>query len=152
MGSLGGKGLIIIMHPRPPGMHLGNRDQQLTTNFKLWVENFCVPSHWRHVSMWWFQNRVCPYPEKRNRHVFVNISPTLIHQWKGLHAYYSMETKKKAIFIFKKVRNWTFLICAEINIQLGLNMHLYEDIGDASSFLRGSTSSYFLCLCTECPV
>ena len=28
-----------------------------------------------------------------------------------------------------------------INIQVGLNMHLYDDIGDASSSLRGSTSS-----------
>ena len=28
---------------------------------------------------------------------------------------------------------------AEINIQVGLNMHLYDDIGDASSSLRGST-------------
>ena len=29
-----------------------------------------------------------------------------------------------------------------INIQVGLNMHLYDDIGDASSSLRGSTSSF----------
>ena len=27
------------------------------------------------------------------------------------------------------------------NIQVGLNMHLYDDIGDASSYVRGSTSS-----------
>ena len=26
--------------------------------------------------------------------------------------------------------------------QVGLNMHLYDDIGDASSSLRGSTSSF----------
>ena len=40
----------------------------------------------RHVSMWGFQNRVCPsvrpsvcpHPEKRNRLSFVNISPTLV--------------------------------------------------------------------------
>ena len=36
----------------------------------------------RHVSIWGFQNRVCPsvclYPEKRYHHSFVNISPTLI--------------------------------------------------------------------------
>ena len=30
---------------------------------------------------------------------------------------------------------------AEI-VQVGLNMHLYDDIGDASSSLRGSTSSF----------
>ena len=32
-------------------------------------------------------------------------------------------------------------IILSINIQVGLNMHLYDDIGDASSSLRGSTSS-----------
>ena len=40
----------------------------------------------RHVSIWWFQNRVClsvrpsvcPHPEKRNPLSFVNISPTLV--------------------------------------------------------------------------
>ena len=31
---------------------------------------------------------------------------------------------------------------AEINIQVSLNMHLYVDIGDASSSLWGSTSSF----------
>ena len=29
----------------------------------------------------------------------------------------------------------------EINIQVGLNMHLFGDIGDASSSFRGSISS-----------
>ena len=28
-----------------------------------------------------------------------------------------------------------------INIQVGLNMHLHDDIGNASPFLRGTTSS-----------
>ena len=32
-------------------------------------------------------------------------------------------------------------IILSINIQVGLNMHPYDDIGDASSSLRGSTSS-----------
>ena len=30
------------------------------------------------------------------------------------------------------------------NIHVGLDMHLSDDIGDASSSLRGSTSSYLL--------
>ena len=34
-------------------------------------------------------------------------------------------------------------IILSINIQLGLNMHLYDDIGDASSSFRGSTSSLY---------
>ena len=33
------------------------------------------------------------------------------------------------------------VIIQSINIQVGLNMHLYDGIGDASSSLRGSTSS-----------
>ena len=33
-------------------------------------------------------------------------------------------------------------IILSINIQVGLNMHLYDDIGDASLFLWGSTSSF----------
>ena len=46
-------------------------------------------------------------------------------------------------------KNYFFTFCTligaiilSINIQVGLNMHLYDDIGDASSSLRGSTSSY----------
>ena len=33
-------------------------------------------------------------------------------------------------------------IILSINIQVGLNMHLYDDIGDASSSLRGPKSSF----------
>ena len=36
------------------------------------------------------------------------------------------------------------VIMLSINIQVGLNMHLYDDIGDALSSLRGSTSSFIL--------
>ena len=53
------------------------RNQRLTTNFELWVEIFCVPTC--------FQMRipkpclsVCPHPEKRYNHSFVNTSPTLV--------------------------------------------------------------------------
>ena len=33
-------------------------------------------------------------------------------------------------------------VILSINMHVGLNMHLYDDIGDASSSLRGSTSSF----------
>ena len=39
-------------------------------------------------------------------------------------------------------------IILSINIHVGLDMHLYDDIGDASSSLQGSTSSFNLL----CPV
>ena len=57
------------------------RNRRLTTNFVLWVEIFCVPTcfHMRFpkpclsVCL-----SVCPHPEKRSHHSFVNISPTLV--------------------------------------------------------------------------
>ena len=57
-----------------------------------------------------------------------------------------MGTKKFDFFLSKKFEiefDLYFDLCwrAEI-IQVGLNMHLYVDIGDASSSLRGSTSIY----------
>ena len=36
-------------------------------------------------------------------------------------------------------------IILSLNILVGLNMHLYDDIGDASSSFRGSTSSTVHC-------
>ena len=53
---------------------------------------------------------------------------------------------KNLIFFSKKFEiefDLYFDLCwrAEINIQVGRNMHLYVDIGDASSSLWGSTSS-----------
>ena len=84
----------LIMHPRPPGRHIGNiRDQQLTTNFELWVEILCA-------DMFPYEDSktpsVCPYPEKINHNSFVNNSPTLVidTSMKGLHEYYNMETPK----------------------------------------------------------
>ena len=73
-----------------------------------------------------------------------------MHQWKGLHEYYNMETQKFDFF-FKKFEiefDLYFDFCwRDEIIQVGLDMHLYVDIGDASSSLWGSTSSlveYFL--------
>ena len=52
-----------------------------------------------------------------------------------------METQK--FDFFQKNLKLNFDLCqrAEI-VQVGLNMNLYDDIGDASSSLRGSTSSF----------
>ena len=107
--------------------------------------------------MWNFNeiNKIefCPYPEfpyaeKRKRPGFVNISPTLVIDM-------SMERSSRVLlhgnqkiwfFFSRKFEiefNLYFDLCwrAEI-IQVGLNMHLYVDIGDASSSLWGSTSSF----------
>ena len=60
------------------------------------------------------------------------------------------EPKKFDVFFLKKFEikfDLYFDLCwrAEINIQVGLNIHLYVNIGDASS-VWGSTSSYILWL------
>ena len=56
------------------------RSRRLTTNFELWVEIFCVPTcfHIRIPKTVSVCPSICPYPEKRNHHSFVNISPTLV--------------------------------------------------------------------------
>ena len=79
----------LIVHPRHPGMHISIDSQLLILSFE---HNFFVC---RHVSMWGFQNRVCPYPKKINHPDFVNISPTLVidTSMEGLHEYYNMETQ-----------------------------------------------------------
>ena len=86
---------------------------------------------------------VCPYPEKRNHLSFVNISPTLVIDT-------SMERSSRVLhhgnprfwFFFQNRSKLNFDLCRRVEIVLvGLNKHLYDDIGDASSSLRGSTSS-----------
>ena len=53
------------------------RDRRLTTNFELWVEIFCVSTCF-HMRIPKPCPSVCPHPEKRYHHNFVNISPTLV--------------------------------------------------------------------------
>ena len=53
------------------------RNWRLTTNFELWVEIFCVPTCF-HMRIPKPCLSVCPHPEKRYQHSFVNISPTLV--------------------------------------------------------------------------
>ena len=64
--------------------------------------------------------------------------------------YYNMGTKTLSFFFSKKVRNWSWLVLKSWN-QHSSRFHLYVDIGDASSSLWGSTSSFyskFSMLCT----
>ena len=53
------------------------RDLRLTTNFELWVEIFCVLTCF-HMRIPKPCLSVCPHPEKRYHHSFVNISTTLV--------------------------------------------------------------------------
>ena len=115
--------------------------------------------HHGNPEMWKFFKKLeideiefCPYPEFpyaeiKNHPGFVNISPTWVIDT-------SMERSSRVLqhgnqkiwFFFPKKFKIEFDLYfdlwwrAEI-IQVGLNMHLYVDIGDASSSLWGSTSS-----------
>ena len=99
-----------------------------------------------------FEIEFCPYPdfpyaEKRYRPGFVNISPTVVidTSMERFSRVLQHGNQKFDFFFSRKFKiefDLYFDLCqrAEI-IQVGLNMHLYVDIGDASSSLRGSTSS-----------
>ena len=99
---------MFLMHPHSPSSGEAYRDRQLTTNFELWVEIFCVSTCF-HVRIPKLCLSVCPHPEKRNHHIFVNISPTLVIDT-------SMERSSRVLhhgnpkisFLFKKVRNSNF--------------------------------------------
>ena len=85
---------------------------------------------------------VCPYPEKINRHGFVNISTTLVIDTSMERSSRVLQHGNQKIRFFKEKKlklNVDLCQRAEI-VQVGL--HLYDDIGDASSSLRGSTSSF----------
>ena len=77
--------IMWIDHYASPTSGEAYRDRQLTTNFELWVEIFCVPTCF-HVRIPKpclsvcpsVRPSVCPHPEKRNHHSFINISPTLV--------------------------------------------------------------------------
>ena len=155
---------LVLFHPKSPVSHASPivvnyaspssgeayRDRQLTTNFELWVEIFCVPTCFHNMRIQKpclcpsVRLSVCPYPEKRSFRGFVNISPTLVIDT-------SMERSSRVLhhgnqkigcFSSKKFEiefHFYFDLCqrAEINIQVGLNMHLYVDLGYASSSLWG---------------
>ena len=99
------------------------RDRRLTTNFELWVEIFCVPTcfHKRipkpclsvclsvRLSV---RLSVCPSVRTPRKETTIASSISvlhwqLIHQWKGLHEYYAMETQKLDFF-FQKSSKFEF--------------------------------------------
>ena len=106
------------------------RDRRLTTNFELWVEFFCVPTCF-HMRIPKTCLSVCLYPDKRNHHSFVNISPTLVIDT-SMERFSRVPTthgNPKNVIFFKKVRNSYFVLCQKAEIQLDLNMHLMMTSG-----------------------
>ena len=118
---------IIIKHSYAfPTSGEAYRDRRLTTNFELWVEIFCVPTCF-HVRIPKPCLSVCPHPEKRYHHSFVNISPTLV-----IDA--SMERSSRVLhhgnpkFFFSKkfefwllTKSWNHLIFVNIGPTLVIN-------------------------------
>ena len=94
-----------------------------------------------------------PYAEKINHLSFVNISNWYVNE-KGFMSTTTWEPKNLIFFLkeFEIEFDLYFDLCwrAEINIQIGLDMHLYVDIGDALSSLWGSTSSLIIFLFVSC--
>ena len=98
-----------------------NVNWRLVSNFKVmgtFKKLFSVLKFFvcRHVSMWGFRNRVCPYLEKRNHPIFVNISLILmIDTWIEKYSDSSrvLQHENPKIFIWKMVEI-EFLNCAEV--------------------------------------
>ena len=93
-----------------------------------------------------------PYAERKNLPCLRQYQSYISNWYANGKVFTSTTTwePKNLIFFSKKFEiefDLYFDLCwrAEI-IQVGLNMHLYVDIGDASSSLWGSTSSSFLFL------
>ena len=104
-------------------------------HYLLNVINYFLEQKWffvcRHVSIWGFQNPVClsvclsicPYPEKRNHHSFVNISPTIVIDT-------SMERSSRVLrhgnpkigFFFQKSSNFDFWRKAEITLASSISV------------------------------
>ena len=64
---------LYIMHPRPPGRHIGIDSQLLILSFEL---KFFVC---RHVSMWGFQNRVCLSVRTPRKEITIALSISVLH-------------------------------------------------------------------------
>ena len=89
-------------------------------------------------------------PKSWNHLNFVNISPSLVidASMEGSSRVLQHGNPKIWFFFQKNLKlNFTFHfdLCHRSEIVLvGLNMNLYDDIGDALSSLRGSTSSWYI--------
>ena len=91
----------------------------------------------------------CPYPEfpyaEKKKSPWLRQYQSYISNWYVNGKVFTSTTtwEPKNLIFFSKKFEIEFDLCwrAEI-IQVGLNMHLYVDIGDASSSLWGSTSSF----------
>ena len=89
------------------------RDRRLTTNFEFWVEIFCVPTCF-HVRIPKPCLSVRPSVRTPRKDIIIASSISvlhwwLMHQWKGLHEYYTMETRKFEFFSKKfEIRILTF--------------------------------------------
>ena len=107
-------------------------------NPKMWIF-FQKVRNWRNWILSVLRVSVC----REKKSPWLCQYQSYISNWyvnRKVFEYYNMETKNLIFFFFEKVRNWIWLVLKCWN-QHSSRSHLYVDIGDASSSLRGSTSS-----------
>ena len=92
----------IIMHPRPPGMHIAIDSKLIILSFELRV--FVC----RHVSIWGFQNRVCLSVPREKKSLCLRQYQSYINNWYINGKVFTITTvwKPKNLIFFFKVRNW----------------------------------------------
>ena len=118
--------LPVFINYASPSSGEAYRDRLLTTNFEFWVEIFCVPTCFHVMIPKPFLSvclsvrlSICPHPEKRNRHSFFNISPTLIIDTSMERSSRVLHHGNPKIWIFfKEVRNSNFDFCRRAEITL----------------------------------
>ena len=91
-----------IIYCASPSSGEAYRDQQLTTNFELWFEIFCVPTRFHVRIPKTLSARLSVRTSRKEITIASSVSVLhwyLIHQWKGLHEYYSMKAQI-SLFLF----------------------------------------------------
>ena len=145
---------VCLSAPRKKKSSYLRQYQSYISNWYINGKVFTSTTPWKPQNLIFFSKFEIRILTKSWNHLsFVNISPTLVIDTPMERSSRLLQHGNIKIW-FKKIRNWiltcfflssklNFDLCqrAVINIQVGLNMHLYDDIGDASSSLRGSTSS-----------
>ena len=105
----------------------------------------------RHVSIWEFQYHVClSVRTPRTEITLASSISVLQYNWyiNGKVFTSNKSWKPKNLNFSKRNSKLNFELCqrVEINIQVGLNMHLYDDIRDAVLSLLGLIFTLFIVL------
>ena len=99
-------------------------DRQLSLNFELWVEIFCVQTCF-HMRIPKSCLSVCTQRSVSSLiTLIIYINVVSIYQWKGLHKYYNIKTRKFNFFLFQKRLKLNFDLCRRDEITLASSISL----------------------------